>query len=186
MKLLCLLVGTACAVPLEHLNGGLGLDFSGMEFSDEMFTSTNATRRGLMQKQFLDRLNTIDFSREMPMHPNATKRDLIQKEWWRNLKAQVQSLINANNQLYSQITQKASMVTSLSSQIGEIHEVYNELTTARLKFPASRILGSRSTPWQWRTKSKATQALQTTSRATLKFSSRRRRRPWTSRSQSPC
>lgn len=135
MKLLCLLVGTACAVPLEHLNGGLGLDFSGMEFSDEMFTSTNATRRGLMQKQFLDRLNTIDFSREMPMHPNATKRDLIQKEWWRDLKAQVQSLINANNQLYSQITQKASMVTSLSSQIGEIHEVYNELTTCAAEIP---------------------------------------------------
>ena len=89
-----------------------------------------------MQKQFLDRLDTIDFSREMPMPgPNATKRDLIQKEWWRNLRAQVQSLINANNHLYSQFLQKASMVTSLSSQLGEIHEVYNELTTCAAEIP---------------------------------------------------
>lgn len=88
-----------------------------------------------MQKQFLDRLDTIDFSREMQTPPNATKRDLVQKKWWKNLRLQVQSLISANNVLNSQLMQKLSMVTDLSSQIGEIHEVYNELTTCAAQMP---------------------------------------------------
>jgi hypothetical protein len=136
MMRLCLLVGAACAVPLEQTSvGGLGVDFSEMEFSDEMYTSTNATRRGLMQKQFLDHLDTIDFSREMQTPSNATKRDLVQKKWWKNLKAQVQSLIDANNVLNNQLMEKVSAVTSLSSQIREIHEVYNELTTCAAEIP---------------------------------------------------
>ena len=139
-----------------------------------------------MQKQFLDRLDTIDFSREMQTPPNATKRDLVQKKWWNNLRLQIQFLISANNVLNSQLMQKLSMVTDLSSQIGEIHEVYNELTTCAAQMPGI------DDPWKSihslavAYKEQGSQASPSTSRATSKFSSGRRRRPWTSRSQSPC
>ena len=138
MKLLFLIVGTACAVPLENAIDGLdaksvGVDIdSELGFSSEMYTSTNSTERGRMQKNYLDRLNALDFGRGMKKHPNAT---LLQKGWLDGLRNQINDLISANNHLNSQIVQKVSMVASLSSQIGEIHEVYNELTVCAAEIP---------------------------------------------------